>query len=171
MRLTSDEFRRTADAAWQPGASTTSWPRPSSLLGSASTRFRPASVPCGGCTRLRIAALGISCAADLAAAVSKRSWQWLRLRWCRVRRTRRCTAMELRRVLEASARLNDRDAEILRLVSWEALSRDEIAAVLDLAPNAVSQRLNRARTNLTKEYNRLERRSDRSPATRKGGTS
>lgn len=74
-------------------------------------------------------------------------------------------------MLEASARLNDRDAEILRLVSWEALSRDEIAAVLDLAPNAVSQRLNRARTNLTKEYNRLERRSDRSPATRKGGTS
>ena len=77
----------------------------------------------------------------------------------------------LRRVMEASARLNDRDAEILRLVSWEALSRDEIAAVLDLAPNAVSQRLHRARTNLTKEYNRLERRSDRSPATRKGGTS
>jgi RNA polymerase sigma-70 factor (ECF subfamily) len=77
---------------------------------------------------------------------------------------------EVRRVLEASARLNDRDSEILRLLSWEQLSRVEIADVLGIAPNAVSQRVHRARANLTKEYNRLERRSDRTPAAWKGGT-
>ena len=78
---------------------------------------------------------------------------------------------EVRRVLEAAALLNDRDAEILRLLSWEHLSRAEIAEVLDLAPNAVSQRIHRARTNLTKEFNRLERRKpDRTPAAQKGGT-
>jgi len=78
---------------------------------------------------------------------------------------------EARRVLEAAALLNERDAEILRLLSWEHLSRAEIAEVLDIAPNAVSQRIHRARTNLTKEFNRLERRKpDRTPAAHKGGT-
>jgi RNA polymerase sigma-70 factor (ECF subfamily) len=78
---------------------------------------------------------------------------------------------EIRRVLEAAALLNDRDSEILRLLSWEHLSRAEIAEVLDLAPNAVSQRIHRARTNLTKEFNLLERRKpDRTPAAQKGGT-
>ena len=79
---------------------------------------------------------------------------------------------QTRRVLEAAARLNDRDAEILRLLSWEHLSRAEIAEVLEIAPNAVNQRVHRARTNLTKEFNRLERRHpDRTPAAKKGGVS
>lgn len=80
---------------------------------------------------------------------------------------------EVHRVLEASARLNESDAEIMRLVAWEHLSRDAIAEVLDIKPNAVSQRIHRARTNLTKEFTRLERRSPAtrtSPAARKGGT-
>lgn len=77
---------------------------------------------------------------------------------------------EVRRVLEAAAHLSDRDAEILRLASWEHLSRAEIAEVLDIDPNAVSQRLHRARANLTKHFNRLETR-DRTPAAQKGGTS
>ena len=77
---------------------------------------------------------------------------------------------EVRRVLEAAAHLSDRDAEILRLASWEHLSRAEIAEVLDIDPNAVSQRLHRARANLAKHFARLEDR-DRTPAAQKGGTS
>jgi RNA polymerase sigma factor (sigma-70 family) len=79
---------------------------------------------------------------------------------------------QTRRVLAAASRLNHRDAEILRLLSWEHLSRAEIAEVLDIAPNAVNQRVHRARTNLTKEFNRLERRHpDRTPAAKTGGMS
>ena len=77
---------------------------------------------------------------------------------------------EIRRVLEAAAHLSDRDAEILRLASWEHLSRAEIAEVLDIDPNAVSQRLHRARANLAKQFARLEHQ-DRTPAAQKGGTS
>lgn len=77
---------------------------------------------------------------------------------------------EVRRVLEAAAHLSDRDAEILRLASWEHLSRAEIAEVLDIDPNAVSQRLHRARASLAKQFTRLEHR-DRTPAAQKGGTS
>jgi RNA polymerase sigma factor (sigma-70 family) len=80
------------------------------------------------------------------------------------------TADELRRVLDASSYLAEVDAEILRLSSWEGMSRDHIAEVLELTPNAVSQRLHRARANLTKHYDRLERRNDRTPAANKGGT-
>lgn len=79
-------------------------------------------------------------------------------------------ADEIRRVLQAAAHLSDRDAEILRLASWEHLSRAEIAEVLDIDPNAVSQRLHRARANLAKHFTRLEDR-DRTPAAQKGGTS
>ena len=78
---------------------------------------------------------------------------------------------EIRRVLAAAAELNGSDAEILRLVSWEHLSYAEITEVLDIAPNAVKQRVHRARTNLTKEFDRLERRRPiRTPAAQKGGT-
>lgn len=78
---------------------------------------------------------------------------------------------EVRLVLEAASRLKERDAEILRLLSWEHLSRDEIAEVLDLSRDAVNQRVHRARANLTKEFHRLERRQpDRTPAAPKGGT-
>lgn len=80
------------------------------------------------------------------------------------------TADELRRVLDASSHLAEVDAEILRLSSWEGMSRDEIAEVLELTPNAVSQRLHRARANLTKHFDRLARRNDRTPAAQKGGT-
>jgi len=80
------------------------------------------------------------------------------------------TSDELQRVLDAAGRLNQRDAEILRLLSWERLNRDEIATALEIAPNAVSQRIHRARENLTQEYERLERHDrDRTPAARKGG--
>lgn len=80
-------------------------------------------------------------------------------------------ADELQRVLEAAAHLNQRDEEVLRLALWEHLTREQIAEVLELTTNAVSQRLHRARANLTKEFQRLERgRHDRASASTQGGT-
>lgn len=77
---------------------------------------------------------------------------------------------EVRRVLAAADRLNRTDAEVIRLLCWEHLSRGEIAEVLDLDPNAAGQRIHRARKNLAKHYARLERRrADRTPVARKGG--
>jgi RNA polymerase sigma-70 factor, ECF subfamily len=65
---------------------------------------------------------------------------------------------EHRLVLDAAARLGDTDAEVLRLMAWEQLSIVDIAAVLGIAPNAVKQRLHRAKRNLAREYHRLESR-------------
>lgn len=58
-------------------------------------------------------------------------------------------------VLEAVRRLGDTDSEILRLHVWEQLAATEIADVLDIAPNAVRQRIHRAKRNLGREYRRL----------------
>jgi RNA polymerase sigma-70 factor (ECF subfamily) len=65
---------------------------------------------------------------------------------------------EHRLVLDAAARLGATDAEVLRLVAWEQLAVNDIAAVLGIAPNAVKQRLHRAKRNLAREYRRLESR-------------
>jgi RNA polymerase sigma-70 factor (ECF subfamily) len=61
-----------------------------------------------------------------------------------------------RLVLDAAARLNEKDADVLRLAAWEQLSIADIAAVLGIAPNAVKQRLHRAKHNLGREYRKLE---------------
>jgi RNA polymerase sigma-70 factor, ECF subfamily len=71
---------------------------------------------------------------------------------------------EQRRVLDAAACLNHTDAEVLRLAAWEQLSVGDIAAVLEIAPDAVKQRLHRARRNLAREYRRLETSSATAPA-------
>lgn len=76
---------------------------------------------------------------------------------------------KVRRVLDAASRLNASDVEILRLVAWERLSSSDIAAVLDLSPNAVHQRLHRARANLTRQFDKLDSRSNSSAAVLKGG--
>jgi RNA polymerase sigma-70 factor (ECF subfamily) len=76
---------------------------------------------------------------------------------------------EFRRVLRAAARLGDRDAEVLRLVAWERLSVAEVAAVLGIDPNAVKQRLHRARRNLGREYRRLQSRRSTPVAVEGGG--
>lgn len=77
---------------------------------------------------------------------------------------------DVRRVLAAADRLNRTDAEVVRLLCWEQLSRDEIAHVLDLEPNAAGQRIHRARKNLAKAYERLERHEpDRIAVDRRGG--
>jgi len=78
-------------------------------------------------------------------------------------------ADEYRLVLDAAARLGDTDAEVLRLVAWEQLSVADTAAVLEIAPNAVKQRLHRARRNLAREYRRLESRQTSTPAAPEGG--
>lgn len=49
---------------------------------------------------------------------------------------------------EALGELSDLDREVVRLWAWEQLAPREIAAVLDLTPNAASLRLSRARRRL-----------------------
>jgi RNA polymerase sigma-70 factor (ECF subfamily) len=51
-------------------------------------------------------------------------------------------------LLAALHGLSATDQELLRLSSWDELSRDEIATVLGINQNAVDQRLHRARTRL-----------------------
>ena len=76
---------------------------------------------------------------------------------------------ERRLVLDAAACLGDTDAEVLRLVAWEQLGVVDIATVLEIAPNAVKQRLHRARRNLAREYRRLESRPRSTPDAARGG--
>jgi RNA polymerase sigma-70 factor (ECF subfamily) len=76
---------------------------------------------------------------------------------------------ESRLVLDAAARLGDTDAEVLRLAAWEQLAIADIAAVLEIAPNAVKQRLHRARRNLAREYRRLDAQPTSTPDAAKGG--
>lgn len=71
-------------------------------------------------------------------------------------------------VLEAAARLKPIDQEILRLSLWEELGHADVATILDLEVAAVRKRLSRARANLTREFNRIEARSQ-TPAAQKGG--
>lgn len=47
-------------------------------------------------------------------------------------------------VRSAMASLSESDQEILRLVVWDELSRDDVAQVLDLSTNAVNVRYHRA---------------------------
>ena len=73
---------------------------------------------------------------------------------------------ELTDVVEAAKRLRPADQELLRLASWERLSTAEIGEVLQITPNAVSQRLFRVRRSLEREYQRITKAS---PAAQKGG--
>jgi RNA polymerase sigma-70 factor (ECF subfamily) len=76
---------------------------------------------------------------------------------------------EYRLVLAATAQLADKDAEVLRLAAWERLSTDAIAAVLGIEPNAVKQRLHRARQHLARHYRRLSSQPNPSRAPSTGG--
>jgi len=55
-----------------------------------------------------------------------------------------------RRVAAAMNALSDDDAELLRLTAWEGLSPSELATTMQLEPDAVRQRLRRARQRLRK---------------------
>ena len=63
------------------------------------------------------------------------------------------------RVLAALERLGPNDVEVLRLSVWEGLAAAEIAEVLEITPNAVHQRLHRARQHLVREYDTVGNRS------------
>lgn len=59
---------------------------------------------------------------------------------------------EVRRVLAAADRLKSTDVEVLRLFVWERLGPAEIASLLEITPNAVHQRLHRAKQHLVRAY-------------------
>ncbi len=61
-----------------------------------------------------------------------------------------------RQVLEAAARLDDVDQEILRLTLWEELSAADAGAVIGVTAEAARQRASRARGRLAAEFRRLE---------------
>jgi len=72
-------------------------------------------------------------------------------------------------VVSALGSLRERDQELLLLVAWEGLSREQVAAVLGLAKGTVAVRLHRARRRLAraraaKEQDRRSA-SSRSPET------
>jgi RNA polymerase sigma factor (sigma-70 family) len=58
-------------------------------------------------------------------------------------------------VQRAMARLRKDDQEVLRLVAWEELARDEIATVLGISRTAVRVRLHRARRRLAEQLQDL----------------
>lgn len=64
-------------------------------------------------------------------------------------------------LLAALGGLSATDKELLRLSSWDELSRDEIASVLGIKQNAVDQRLHRARLRLKVRFDRLANDSPR----------
>jgi RNA polymerase sigma-70 factor (ECF subfamily) len=64
------------------------------------------------------------------------------------------------RVAATLARMRPDEAELLRLWAWEQLGPSEIAAVLDLTPNAVSIRLHRARGRFKEIFERPVDRND-----------
>lgn len=68
-------------------------------------------------------------------------------------------------VERALARLSDDDQELLRLVAWEELARDEIALVLGISRTAVRVRLHRARKRLTDQLAALAAAEDHDVAT------
>ncbi len=67
-------------------------------------------------------------------------------------------------ILAAFGRLRPVDQEVLRLVTWEELARDDAAALLGISRSALDQRLHRAAARLRKEF---EHRSGQPSATRK----
>jgi len=60
------------------------------------------------------------------------------------------------RLSEALAELPQSDAEVLRLWAWEQLTASEIAAVLEITPNAASIRLHRAKRKLREALGKVD---------------
>jgi len=76
---------------------------------------------------------------------------------------------ESRQVLDALSGLKPIDQEILLLSAWEELPQVDIAVTLNISIGAVRQRLHEAKKNLTKQYERLEKKHNKTPAAKKGG--
>ena len=62
-------------------------------------------------------------------------------------------------MLLALNRLSPADRELLRLSSWDGLTRSDIAYVLGIKENAVDQRLHRARSRLKRRFDLLNNAS------------
>lgn len=77
-------------------------------------------------------------------------------------------AFDLSPVETAMSRLPDDDQELLRLVAWEELARDEIAMVLGVSRATVRVRLHRARQRLLVQMRSLDEAGDL-PTARSGG--
>jgi RNA polymerase sigma-70 factor, ECF subfamily len=65
-------------------------------------------------------------------------------------------AGDIDNLLTALDGLSRTDQELLRLSSWDGLTRTEIAHVLGIKENAVDQRLHRARNRLKLRFDRLD---------------
>jgi len=78
---------------------------------------------------------------------------------------------EVRAVVRLLDDLKPANAEILRLAAWEELDTTEIAIVLDISPDAASQRLSRARKRLSDMYANTyqEAHVTPNPAAQEGG--
>jgi RNA polymerase sigma-70 factor, ECF subfamily len=72
------------------------------------------------------------------------------------------------RLAEAMAELSPDDAELMRLWAWEQLAPAEIAAVLDITPNAAGIRLHRARKRLRTALGKIEAASGHEEPTEGG---
>ena len=70
-------------------------------------------------------------------------------------------------VTRAAAALRPLDREVLRLALWEQLSHAEIATVVGASPQAVKQRVYRARQQLAREFTKL---GGTVPGTSEGGS-
>jgi RNA polymerase sigma-70 factor (ECF subfamily) len=70
-------------------------------------------------------------------------------------------------VVSALGSLSERDQELLLLVAWDGLRREQVAAVLGLAPGTVAVRLHRARRRFVRalmaQEAGLQSASERSP--------
>ena len=64
-------------------------------------------------------------------------------------------------VEQALERLPDDDRELLRLLAWEELAREEIAVAMGLSRGAVRVRLHRARAKLRQAMEDIENEMDR----------
>jgi RNA polymerase sigma factor (sigma-70 family) len=76
---------------------------------------------------------------------------------------------EVRDALTLLDKLSASDREIIKLSIWEYLSNGEIATVLGIEPNAVRQRLHRAKKRLAQEFEKHHKQITASPAAQEGG--
>ena len=72
-------------------------------------------------------------------------------------------------VLDLMARLRPQDREILRLVAWEELPREEIAIVLSCSKETVNQRYHRALRRMSRELMKAGYQPNPQPAPSEGG--
>lgn len=67
--------------------------------------------------------------------------------------------VDTRLIHQALDELSRTDRELIRLSSWDGMSRREIAQVLGISVNAVDQRLHRARSRLKVHFDRVSSRA------------